>query len=81
VTIELGLCPSGEAYASAFAEAWAKVPPGSTVYCFLRDLTEPEFVALVEGTLVQPQVMGIYLKPLAPNHLFDTSHDVEPMNQ
>jgi hypothetical protein len=54
VTIEMGLCDTEADYERAFAEAWAKVPPGSTVYCFLRDLSELEYLALVEGRQAMP---------------------------
>lgn len=75
VLIEMDLCASQADYEQAFHTAWKKVPDGAVVYCWMRPLSDPEYAAMAEGRLAQPHVMGVYVKPLAPNHLFDTSHD------
>jgi hypothetical protein len=63
VTIEMGLCASQEEYERAFRTAWSQVPDGAVVFCFLHDISPTEYHDLVEGRLVQPQVMGVFLKP------------------
>jgi len=65
VRIELPLCRTPEEYEAAFSLAWSQVPDGAVVYCFLRDLSELEYRALVEGRQATPSaVLGVYIKPL-----------------
>lgn len=70
VTIEMDLCSTQTAYQRVFDRAWKQVPAGALVYCWMRPLSDPEFIALAEGRLVQPHVTGIFIKQRAPNHLF-----------
>lgn len=74
VTIEMDLCATPAHYELAFNRAWKKVPAGSVVYCWMRPLSDHEYIAMAEGRLVNPHVMGIYLKPRASNHLSAPGH-------
>jgi len=70
VVIELDLCSTHADYERAFAKAWARVPAGMVVSCWMRPLSDLEFIAMAEGRLVEPRVTGFFLKPRAPKDLF-----------
>lgn len=70
VLIEMDLCATPALYELAFNRAWKKVPAGALVYCWMRPLSDHEYIAMVEGRLVPPHVMGIYLKPQESNRPF-----------
>ena len=62
VRIVLPLCPTQADYQLAFEKAWAEVPVGATVYCWLRDLSDREYLDMVLGLVIPPTHQGIYLK-------------------
>lgn len=65
VTIELGRCDTQADYACAFTEAWAQVPVGAVVSCFMSDGDDPEeqWDGFITGRSLMPHnIVGFYLK-------------------
>lgn len=65
VTIEMGLCDTQTAYERAFAEAWAQVPAGAVVSCFMSegDAPDEQWEGFVTGRSFMPHnIVGFYLK-------------------